>query len=218
MQIVYKTKEEWLKGRTKGIGGSDASAVVGYNPYKSNIDLFDEKTGAKTPIDISDKPYVQYGHDAEPLLVKLFALDYPQYEVLYNDDYRVNYHDKYPFIYCTRDCDLIEKSTGRKGALEIKTTEVLSSMHKEKWNNRVPDNYYCQILQYFITDSKIEFVWLKVQIKSVFNEDTRLTIKHYLFDRKDFKEDIEWLLENEINFWNNNILQKKRPSRILPNI
>lgn len=219
MQIVYETREKWLAGRTKGIGGSDVSAVVGYNPYKSNIDLFNEKTGAKTPIDISDKPYVKYGHDAEPLLVKLFALDYPEYEVNYNDNYRVNYHEKYPFIYCTRDCDLIEKSTGRKGALEIKTTEILNSMHKEKWNNSVPDNYYCQILQYFITDAEIEFVILKAQLKSDFKDgDVRLQTKHYLFERNNVLEEIEWLLENEVNFWNNNVLKGKMPNRILPNI
>lgn len=219
MQIVYETKEKWLAGRTKGIGGSDASAVVGFNPYKSNIDLFNEKIGAKTPIDISDKPYVKYGHDAEPLLVKLFALDYPEYDVNYNDNYRVNYHEKYPFIYCTRDCDLIEKSTGRKGALEIKTTEILNSMHKEKWNNSVPDNYYCQILQYFITDAEIEFVILKAQLKSDFKDgDIRIQTKHYLFERNKFLEDIESLLESEINFWNNYVLKGKMPNRILPNI
>ena len=219
MQIVYETKEKWLAGRTKGIGGSDASAVIGFNPYKSNIDLFNEKIGAKTPMDISDKPYVKYGHDAEPLLVKLFALDYPEYDVNYNDNYRVNYHEKYPFIYCTRDCDLIEKSTGRKGALEIKTTEILNSMHKEKWNNSVPDNYYCQILQYFITDAEIEFVILKAQLKSDFKDgDIRIQTKHYLFERNKFLEDIESLLQSEINFWNNYVLKGKMPNRILPNI
>lgn len=51
----------WLKARTYGIGGSDASAIVGMNPYKTNIDLFEEKIGRRVPEDISDKPYVKYG-------------------------------------------------------------------------------------------------------------------------------------------------------------
>jgi len=50
---------EWLKAREMGIGGSDASAVVGMNPYKTNIDLFEEKTGRIIPEDISEKPYVR---------------------------------------------------------------------------------------------------------------------------------------------------------------
>ena len=34
----FENEQQWLKGRMNGIGGSDASAVVGMNPYKSNID------------------------------------------------------------------------------------------------------------------------------------------------------------------------------------
>lgn len=219
MQIAYKTHKKWIEGRKKGIGGSDASAVVGYNPYKSNVALWEEKMGLKTPPDISDKPYVQYGHNAEKHLVELFALDYPQYEVNYNDNYRVNYHDKYPFIYCTRDCDLIEKATGKKGALEIKTTAILSSMHKEKWKDQIPNNYYCQILQYFITDSELEFVWLKAQLKFDYgNGDIRLTTKHYYFTREQCQEDIDWLLKHEVDFWQNHIEKKVRPNRLLPNL
>lgn len=51
----FKNEQQWLKGRMNGIGGSDASAVVGMNPYKSNIDLFEEKIGRVIPKDISDK-------------------------------------------------------------------------------------------------------------------------------------------------------------------
>lgn len=218
MQVIYETQEKWLESR-KGIGGSECSAVVGLNPYMTNAELWELKKGIREPADISDKPYVQYGHNAEPLLVQLFALDYPDYEVIYNDNYRVNYNDKYPFIACTRDCDLIEKESGRKGALEIKTTEILSSMHKEKWNDQVPQNYYCQILQYFITDDEIEFVWLKAQLKSNFgNGQVRLTTKHYYFTREQCQEDIEWLLENEVKFWNDYVVKNVRPSLVLPNI
>ena len=77
---------EWLKARSYGIGGSDAAAVIGKSPYKSNVELFDEKTGRKTAEDISDKPYVRYGNGAEPLIRKLFALDYPEYEVEYHEN------------------------------------------------------------------------------------------------------------------------------------
>ena len=61
----FENEQQWLKGRMNGIGGSDASAVVGMNPYKSNIDLFEEKIGRVIPKDISDKPCVIYGKKAE---------------------------------------------------------------------------------------------------------------------------------------------------------
>ena len=38
-------REEWLKIRKKGIGSSDAAAAVGLNPYKSQLELWMEKTG-----------------------------------------------------------------------------------------------------------------------------------------------------------------------------
>lgn len=36
---VLGSHEEWLKARTK-IGGSDASAIFGMSPYKTNVELF----------------------------------------------------------------------------------------------------------------------------------------------------------------------------------
>ena len=36
--------------------------------------------------DISDKPYVKYGTEAEKYLRGLFALDFPQYQVLYDEN------------------------------------------------------------------------------------------------------------------------------------
>lgn len=219
MQVVYGNYEKWLNSRLKGIGGSDASAVVGYSPYKSNVDLWEEKTSIKQPEDISNRDYVKYGHDAEPLLVKLFALDYPQYHVNYNDNYRVNYNDDYNFLFCTRDSDLVEKATGVKGALEIKTTELLNSMQKEEWNDQIPTNYYCQVLQYFITDKELQFVWVKAQIKIDLGDGKiKIRTEHYYFTREQCKEDIEWLKNQEIAFWDKYVQKGVRPNRLLPNI
>ena len=53
----FEDEKAWLKGRLNGIGGSDASAVVGKNPYKTNIELFEEKTGRRIAPDISERKY-----------------------------------------------------------------------------------------------------------------------------------------------------------------
>lgn len=44
-------REQWLAVRKRGIGSSDAAAAVGLNPYKSQLELWMEKTGrdAKLP-------------------------------------------------------------------------------------------------------------------------------------------------------------------------
>ena len=96
--------------------------------------------------DISDKHYVQYGTKAERYLRELFKLDYPQYTVEYvkNNSF---YNPKYPFARASLDGWLTDGS-GRKGVLEIKTTEILSAGQRAKWKDRIPDNYFCQVLFY----------------------------------------------------------------------
>lgn len=37
-------KEEWLELRRRGIGGSDASVIMGVNLYRSILQLWEEKT------------------------------------------------------------------------------------------------------------------------------------------------------------------------------
>lgn len=41
----WKTHEEWLELRKAYIGGSEAGAIIGMNPYKSAYTLWAEKTG-----------------------------------------------------------------------------------------------------------------------------------------------------------------------------
>ncbi|HMY01400.1 MAG TPA: YqaJ viral recombinase family protein, partial [Agitococcus sp.] len=39
------SRSEWLAVRKQGIGGSDAAAAVGLNPYQSQLELWMIKTG-----------------------------------------------------------------------------------------------------------------------------------------------------------------------------
>ena len=211
---VLTSREEWLAARQNRIGGSDASAVIGRNPYKSNLELWQEKTGLLVPEDISEKPYVKYGHAAEPLLRELFALDFPEYKVEYVDN-NLWLNSKYPFAHASLDGWLTDPD-GRKGILEIKTTNILQSMQKEKWNGRIPDNYYIQVLHYlFVTE--FDFVVLKAQLKYDFNGDIWCQTKHYMIERSDVTEDIEFLKKSEKDFWHM-VQARKKPGLWLPEI
>ena len=44
-EYEWSNHEEWLAIRRQYIGGSDAGAVIGMNPYKSSYTLWAEKTG-----------------------------------------------------------------------------------------------------------------------------------------------------------------------------
>ena len=212
--LTFPTREEWLKARKDTIGGSDASATVGKNPYKSNVDLWLEKTGQVIPEDISDKPYVKFGTEAEYHLRELFRLDHPQYEVCYVEN-NLFLNDKYPWGHYSADGWLLDDK-GRTGILEIKTTEILQSMQKEKWKNRVPDNYYIQLLHGFLI-IEADFAVLKGRLKSVFNGEVYVQIKHFTVEREELEEDIEYLKNAEKEFYEN-IRRGTRPALILPDV
>lgn len=38
------SREDWLRERRTGIGGSDAGAICGLNPYSSPMDVYLDKT------------------------------------------------------------------------------------------------------------------------------------------------------------------------------
>lgn len=213
-RIVFDSKEEWLKHRTR-IGGSDAACILGMNPWKSNVELWLEKTGQMVPDDISEKEYVKYGVSAEPLLRDLFALDFPEYTVEYFGD-NMWLNDRLPFAAASLDGELTEIETGRKGILEIKTTNILQSMQKEKWKSRIPDNYYIQILHYLMV-TEFDFAILKAQLKSEFNGEIYIQTKHYRIERSEVEADLEFLESSEKRFWKQ-IQERKKPGLILPEI
>jgi len=211
--VSMSTREDWLKKRLNGIGASEAAAIVGASPYKTNIQLWEEKTGRRTPEDISDKPYVQFGIQAEEHLRALFALDYPVYKVSY-ESYKIIRNPDYPFIFATLDGELYDGF--RKGILEIKTTEILRSNQWKEWDGRIPQNYYIQVCHQFLATG-YDFAILKARIKYTKNGELCAAIRHYHIERKDVEGDIQYLLEKEIEFWDC-VKNNKRPDLILPEI
>lgn len=211
---VLKNREEWLAERRNYIGGSEASAVIGYNPYQSNIDLWELKTGRRKAEDISNKPYVLYGTKAEEHLRELFKLDFPQYKVEYVDN-NMFFNDKYPFAHASLDGWLTD-ADGRMGILEIKTTEIMGSVQREKWNKQIPNNYYVQVLHYMMV-LEADFAILKGQLKSNFGEMPSLQTKHYYIERSEVENDIQFLANAEKEFYQH-IKNDTLPNLILPQI
>lgn len=212
--LTCKDREEWLRARTNGIGGSDASAVIGRNPYKSNIELYEEKTGRRAPEDISDKPYVQYGTQAEEHIRALFALDYPEYTVEHHEN-RILRSVEFPFMQASLDGELTDRQ-GRRGVLEIKTTNILQSGQREKWHDRIPDNYYIQVLHYLLVTGW-DFAVLRAHLNTVWGADRRTSVRHYFIEREEVEDDLRYLKAEEIKFWRF-VEAGKKPPLVLPEI
>ena len=209
MITVAKSRAEWLEQRKKGIGASEAGIILGLSPYKTNVDLWREKVGLIEAEDISDKPQVKYGNDAEPLLRALFTIDNPQFTVSYTE-FKIFWSDKHPFLFATLDGELFDDD--RNGVLEIKTTEIKNSNQWAAWDGRIPDHYYAQVCHQLIATG-YDFSVLKAQIK----HKGGITTRQYHFEADNLIDDMAYLLEAEKRFWQY-VEQKKEPPRALPQI
>lgn len=211
---TFASREEWLAARTSYIGGSDVASILGLSPWMSNVDLWEIKTGRKKQKDISNDPVVKYGTNAEKYLRELFKLDYPQYEVLY-EEHNMWLNDKYPMFHASLDSWLVEKETNRKGIWECKTSLVNSyAQLKEKWENHLPPTYYCQVLLYLLV-TEFEFVHLTAQIKFGFTD--KKETREYHIERSEVEDDIKLIAEKGAEFAEY-IKSDTRPPLLLPEI
>lgn len=214
MFLKIDNRTDWLKARMNGIGGSDAGAVVGVNKYKNNVQLWEEKTGQTVPEDISTKSAVIFGKHAEAPLRELFKVDYPQYTVEYHE-YFIYINDSLPFIFATLDGELTDPD-GRRGILEIKTTTIQTPGQWGEWEDRVPDSYYIQLIHQ-LAATGWDFAILKAYIRYYRDGVLRAAVRHYMIERDDVIQDIEYMIKSECDFWGH-VENKTRPALILPGI
>ena len=66
ISIAGLSNEEWLRLRKQGIGGSDAGAICGVNPYSSQMKVFWDKTTEE--VEEQDNEAIRIGHDLEEYL------------------------------------------------------------------------------------------------------------------------------------------------------
>ena len=212
---TYTGRGSWLVGRTRGIGGSDAAAVLGLNPYMSNTELWAIKTGRVKKADLSGNKLVEYGTRAEYHLRGIFELDFPEYRVEY-EPFSIYTNSDYPWACASLDGRIFEDSTGRTGILEIKTATISGSAQAAKWKDRIPDNYFCQILHYMAV-MEADFSILKAQLKYERPGDLLDVTKHFYIEWEDVKEQAEYLMEQEKIFWQY-VTADKEPPLVLPEI
>ena len=214
MLKMYRCKnhESWLKNRKKYIGGSDVSCILGLNPYKTNVQLYREKKGLVEPDDLSDNPLVAYGTQAEEHIRALFTLDHQELKVEYipNNSWR---NTDYPFAAASLDGWLTDEN-GRKGILEIKTSNITSGQQAAKWKDAIPDNYYCQVL-FYLGVTGWEFVILRANLKYERpDEPLYIATKEYRIERSEVEEDIATIMEKAGEFAKS-LKENKEPPVIL---
>ncbi|WP_104657866.1 YqaJ viral recombinase family protein [Ralstonia insidiosa] len=135
------SRADWLEVRRTGIGGSDAAAAVGLNPYKSMLELWLEKTGRD-----ADLPKPDPNDTTEPiywgtLLEPIVAAAYTQQTG--NRVRKVNAVLQHPTIPCML-ANLDREVVGAPDVqiLECKTAGEFGARH---WQEGVPEYVQLQV-------------------------------------------------------------------------
>lgn len=176
---------QWLEARKNGIGGSDAAAILGLNPYSTPLTVWMEKTGNAQPADLSDNEKVYWGSVLEDVVAQEFKKRNPEFKVQ-----RLNamlWSRDYPWMFASVDRVLFHKEKG-KGILEIKTC---GERRKSDWEDGIPDYYLPQVNHYLAVTG---FNYFAVAVLIGGQE-----YRQFYYERDD--EDIAFLKIKEKQFW-----------------
>ena len=131
------TREQWLEYRRSGIGGSDASTIVGLNPYSSPYSLFCDKMGALP--EKEDTESMRQGRDLEQYVAERWMERTGKRVKRNNTMWRST---RWPWMLADIDREVIGENAG----LECKTTSVYN--RHDFAGGEVPLTYYVQCQHY----------------------------------------------------------------------
>jgi len=184
-------REEWLALRRRGIGGSDASAVVGLNPFSSRLAVYADKTGMLP--EREDTEAMRQGRDLEAYVAQ-------RWEEATGKRVRRENHllisNEYPWAFANLDRVVV----GEKAFLEVKTTSVYNNTPLELGN--IPDNYYVQCMHYMAVTG-LERAYLAVMV---------LNQAFYTFTIERNEDEIKVLMEAERAFWYDHVVAGVPPA------
>lgn len=175
-------EKDWLEYRRRGIGGSDAAAILGISPFATARDLYYDKLKI-VPFDDSESNWVakKMGHLLEDLVAEIFHVKtgYRIYQIK-----KMFYHPVHTFMLADIDY-FVELPGGRTAILEIKTTNYNAKDHwwSEDGQEIIPLNYEAQGRHYMAV----------MNIDEVFycclygNNEDEVIIRHIDRDRDYFK-------------------------------
>lgn len=212
----FSSKAKWLKARK--FGGSSASAILDSNPYISKIDLYNTITNPKGKKNIKDNETLSYGRQCEELIRKQFTLDFKGTYIVHDPiDYEMYIRKDKPYLTATLDGTLKETDSKRKGVLEIKTHDIRNKKDFEEWENKLPQNYYIQVLHYLmvLNDYKFAILVAKLRFFDYFNADGKKLLKtetrYYYIEKSEVQNDIDNLEKAETHFYEYNIKKRVMP-------
>ena len=196
MRILVKTagmsREEWLRWRTKGIGGSDVSVIAGVNPFRSIFQLWLEKTGQVEPEE-TENDNTHFGNVLEPVVKREFS---KRTGLKVRAKRALLQSEEYPFMLA--DLDGVIYENGKMNLFEAKTA---SAYKQEIWEKGIPEEYILQV-QHYMAVTGAEKTYLAALVGG-----NRFYWKVVRRDEQKIAE----IIALEKAFWEENVLAGKEP-------
>ncbi len=184
------SRGQWLELRRTGIGGSDAGAVCGLNPYGSAMSVFCDKIGNGR--EVEDNEAMRQGRDLEDYVARRFCEATGLKVRRSNKMYRSKEN---PFMIADVDRLLV----GQDAGLECKTA---SAYNGDKWKaGKIPPHYLIQCCHYMAVTGKKEW-YIAVAILG-------REFKYVKIPRNE--ELIQDLIAVEREFWTRHVLSGVMP-------
>lgn len=182
----YHDREKWLEERKKGLGGSDAAAILGLNPYRTARDVWADKMGLTGEVEIT--PAMQRGIVLEPVASDLYVEETGR-SVRRQPLKR---HPDYDFILGNVDRQVLAGTADvtSTGVLEIKCPglRVMSSIKA----HGLPDRMTVQLMHYLAVYG---YEWGSFALFNAENWDI------IYFDLEADQDLIDTIVEREVEFW-----------------
>lgn len=184
------TKTEWLQYRKRGIGGSDAGAVCGMNPYRTAMEVYYDKISEET--EDFDNEAMRLGRDMEDYVARRFV------EATGKKVRRANamfYDEQHPFMLADVDRMIVGENAG----LECKTA---SPYVAEQWaDGKIPLSYQIQCYHYMsVCQADAWYIAVLIYGKE---------FKYCKIERDD--QLLADLIQIEQEFWQEHVLAGKLP-------
>lgn len=187
--------KEAVEARKNYIGGSDASAILGINRYKTPLMVWSIKTGQIVPPNIDDVVAVKLGVKLEQAVAEFFMEDTGKKVEKVS---KTITHPKYDFLRANIDRKVVGESAG----LECKTTNQFKTSEWEE--GHAPIEYMIQCIHYMAVTG-----WKKWYLAVLIGN---AQFKWITIDRDNAV--INDMVKKLVGFWNKFIVTKQMPMQI----
>ena len=184
VSTVGLDKKEWLGYRKLGIGGSDAGAICGLNPYRTAMQVYQDKVSEE--VEEFDNEAMMQGRDFEDYVARRFM------KATGKKVRRANamfYDENHPFMLA----DVDRMVVGENAGLECKTASPYAA---EQWkDDKIPLSYQMQCFHYMsVCNADAWYIAVLIYGRE---------FKYYKLERDE--EIIQGLIQIEQNFWENHV-------------